>query len=162
MDEGLNPTRRYKWFRPRQAAFITGSISGAANNSDVILYNNSRGPQTLVLRDLRVISGAGSEVFLSMQHGTVGTLLSTAVPKTMWPDQATPPGQIYTLDDATDLSSNFGLGCPNAGVPMWQHDFPFGIIPPNWSLIFQQSSALGLSILYEAVFSDELDYAFEL
>lgn len=45
---------------------------------------------------------------------------------------------------------------------MWQHDFPFGIIPPNWSLIFQQSSALGLSILYEAVFSDELDYAFEL
>lgn len=162
MSEGLNPTRRYKWFRPRQAAWLFGSFTATVNLSDIVLYNNSTGAQVIVVRDIYLILGNnGQPLLMKPVQGQFATLDSSFVPFPVVPSGPRPPGQIFTLDDATALSKVPEINSV-AGGPIWNHDFPLWVLEPNWSLILQCAAGFAVSFLYEYLTIDELDYAFEL
>lgn len=162
MDDGLNPTRRYKWFRPRQAARGFGHGTAVAHNPAVLLYNNSTAAQYLVLRALQYIQDAGAETGLAFQlhAGVSGTLAMSGVPVIF--GQATLPGQIYQYDDPVVITPDYFI--PAAGDQSWVYDFPPVILTPNSSLELQTiaGSNFRVALLWEALFADELDYAFQL
>lgn len=162
MNDGLNPTRRYKWFRPRQAARIIGSETVFNNTGEVLLYNNSTGAQLIVVRDIAFIGVGGNEITCATIQGNLGTL-QTAAATNFFPGDGVLPGQTYHLDDTSPPAAQFFLAPPSGFGPGWLHDFPVAIIPPNQSLVLQSASAgMTVCFLYEAIFPDELDFAFEM
>ncbi|SRR6266446_2939105 len=155
--EGENPTRRYKWFRPRQAARGYGAPTQASpNTQSVSLYNNARVTHALVVRAIATASSAIAMVTESRQ-GVLGTLAMGAV--AIFAGEAALPGQVFTNSGEGQLSPDFLV--PNNGDQSWNHDFPFSILPPGWSLRVQPSGGSGdiqVSFLWEALTIDELDF----
>jgi hypothetical protein len=156
--EGDNPTRRYKWFRPRQAAWGFAQISAPTNFGTVSLYNNSGGAQYLVLRDWRAINISNNRVSMFYAVGAQGSSFMSG--QSFMPDQPQLPGVCYDLDAGSATSTAFKFD-QNVQQAWWPHDFPLAILPPGWSICFQnQSNAtfMGGSFMWEAIFADELDF----
>jgi uncharacterized protein affecting Mg2+/Co2+ transport len=155
--EGENPTRRYRSFRPRQAMRGTASTA-AANWATVRLYNNSRGAHYLVVRDWIYWTGSGS-VFFAYGQGVLGTVVTGGISPIL-AGEAANPGQLFTNDDATQITGDWGTN--NAlNQTGWGHDFPFAILPPNWWLAMQgrvQGASINTDFFWEAINADELDY----
>lgn len=156
---GLNPTRRYKWSRPRQTHRAYGQQTNNTNKGTISLYNDSTGPQILVVRLLSVVTSAG-ETGLSSRTGTLGTLYGHGQPITIGDGRG--PGAVYTIDSATTFASDFSyITSGNAGLlePM----FPIAVLPPNAALVVQNTqsaSNINVSFIYEAIAIEELDYIF--
>ena len=155
-----NPTRRYKWFRPRQAARGEIGIS-AVNYATAQLYNDSSGPSILVVRDLRVIDESGnsrqqlyySQTKLSINNGTKTPLM---------PGEAAPAGLLGTQDLPALATFDF-MFADGTDVGSWIHDFPLAIIPPGWALNAQIGTLahlLYISVVWEVVSIDELDFIY--
>jgi hypothetical protein len=151
-----NPERRYRGFRPRQAAssyFVPTTPTNRATHS---LYNNSTGSQWLVVRHIDAQS-AGSCAG-GFQNNTIGS--SSGNVTTIVPNERTPPGQHFYQDVATISPYTFLFTAPNA-VLMWSHDFPAAFIPPGWSFFIQaltSAAIVGVSFFWEYVFAEEVDY----
>lgn len=161
--EGVNPTRRYKWFRPRQAVRAHFLTVTPANWATLALFNNSTGSQLLVVRDYGIDPFSTAAGVIFFQQGKFGTLQAGDVTPIV-PSGGALPGQFYYDDEAT-ARSTAQIGAVSGTPQQWVHDFPFWIIEPNWSLVFQSNTigqAVGVFVGYEAIFADELDYAFEL
>lgn len=162
--EGENPTRRYKSFRPRQAARGLISPSGS-NSTTACLYNNSTAAQILVVRDIvPYANSAPYAVVTSYQQGLLGTKGGLVTP--LWPGEAALPGVLTNFDTATAFTGDYALPIFQVanGYAFWTHNFPFAIIPPNWSLVVQDGTNRGIyqvSFMWEAVFPDELDFLFD-
>ncbi len=156
--EGQNPTRRYKWFRPRQAA--RGAVTGffATNYATISLFNTSQGPHVLVVRDFRVISNSGGNFVVANVQGSLGSAAGTVA--NLFPADGAMPGQTYRFDNPNTLTADYGFQT-SSGFMGWPHDLPFGFIQPGWSLAFQSTSTgqtIGLAFLWEAIGIDELDF----
>lgn len=166
MAEGENPTRRYKWFRPRQAA--AGSATDTSTGGDEVaisLFNNSTGPYFLVVRSIDMQSSASpAQVVLINAPGQIGNQDFTVSTIPILMDQAQPPGLIIITRAYDFVGAQFGYqfnGVSNEHM-WWQYDFPVAVIPPNWSLVaLDQTGAttLRVSFMYEFLFADELDFA---
>lgn len=69
----------------------------------------------------------------------------------------------YILDwfPLAGIQSNAGGSEPQQ-LSWWTHDFPFAVIPPGWSLVFTNPATkpdtLYLSMVWEAIYADELDF----
>jgi hypothetical protein len=156
--EGQNPTRRYKWFRPRQAARGTEN-AGATNYATVRLYNDSTGPVILVVREVVWLTGAGT-LSIAMGQGSIGVAGAFGSIQNLIPGTARIPGKLLVNDDAALQVPDyvFSTGAPYAS---WLHDFPFTVIPPNWHLAMQNRSQ-GVSclvgVMWEAILADQLDF----
>lgn len=161
--EGENPTRKYKWFRPRQA--VRGSIPlvNSVNFATAGLYNDSNGAQYLAVR-LPVVAG-NHPVLASYQKGLLAgaTLVTNVTP--LIPESAKLPGQLFSVDFAT-LFTNTDWDVNQNDNILYLWPFPFAVLPPNYSLVLQNQTASGqitaAMFVWEAIYPDELDYAFEL
>jgi hypothetical protein len=159
--EGENPTRRYKWFRPRQAASAGGFINGS-NSGAVALFNDSVGSHVLVVRSVRVSSGGGT---INANSFNLNRAL-TGSPNPQVPVMSSTPqiyGQVRTEDLATypALASIQFDQVVNVDA-WWEQTFPIAVVEPGWSFGVVNSNAgkIGASFLWEAVTIDELDYIF--
>jgi len=159
MDEFQNPARKYKWFRPNQAARGFASVS-ATNKATVSLFNNSKGRNFLVVRDVRPwIADASLDLAVSYNNGQVGTSAGTAQP--LVPSMPAPAGQVFAIDTATAYNEDYSL-ISAAWLPgIWPHDFPFAVLEPGWSLVIQSTNnglTLLCSFVWEAIEADQLDW----
>lgn len=161
MDHVPNPTRPYKYFRPRQAARGNVNLASSVNFATCLLTNASTGAFYLVLREWRLSSGAANTVRVASTKALTATATGVTVP--MVPDMAAPDGVMGSVDAATQIVADYRIVIP-AGADQWyQHDYPFGVIPPQWSLAFQAQTAaqaLVLSAVWESVAEEELDSVF--
>ncbi len=162
--EGENPTRRYKWFRPRQAArFWNPHENVASAYTTLYLYNNSTGPHVLVVRDIYPFSSNDNVCYFAYERGFSGSVTGTIV--SLYPGEALPPGQLYYEDRASAISPDYQFPLTITGNPNpqlnWNHNFPFAVIPPGWSLVLQNggtADGLGVAGFYEYVTIDQIDF----
>lgn len=158
--EGENPTRRYKWFRPRQAAQTGGGIT-PTNFGAVGLFNDSIGDRVLVVRSIRATSdGVNIEAQTYNLHGHLSTIQAGQIPVMSSTPQI--PGTLY-MQDLASLPSNLGyqFSAVINGDSYWPHDFPFAVIEPGWSLVAvneQQGKSTTVSFMWEAIYIEELDF----
>jgi hypothetical protein len=156
--EGENPSRRYKWFRPRQA--YRGYILLAATHLWTLsLYNSGSSPKILVPRHFLPYDTSSTLVDIALQRGTQGNSGGTISP--VVPDTPTGNGTLYSLDTTTAVTPDYFMTTNVLASTGWPLTIPFQVIQSGWSLTFQGSVAgkTGiLAILWEEITMDELDY----
>lgn len=158
MAEGENPNRRYKWFRPRNAARGVITLTGPTNNATLSLFNNSTGPHVLIVRAFMVSMTTAHLALVARQQGAQGTQGGQVVP--LVAGEGARAGQLYSLDTATALTPDY-LVPAQFNWPAFGLDLPFEVLLPQWSLSFQDTTAaetMRLAVLWEAVQADQLDY----
>ena len=160
MDEEIfNPRREYRLFRPRQGVRGRAITGTPVNLGTVGLFNNSTGRSVLVVRDITVSGPASDTVAASYQRGQIGT--TAGLQASMVANEPLQPGTINSIDTATVYAGDYVLALTAQGVFWWQHDFPFAVIEPGYSLVFQDSTAthaIAVSLIWEAIEIDQLDY----
>ena len=156
-----NPARRYKWFRPRQAARggVPKTTPSAGTFFTVSLYNSSTGATVLVLRDWS-ISGAGAN--LTALGYNKGRLTGTNYPaQSFFPGDSAPAGLVDYQAAAAALTGDYYTTLNSTAGGLWPHDFPFAIVPPGWAffMCITIAAAFGQAgFLWEEISIDELDY----
>jgi len=162
--EGDNPTRRYKWFRPRQAAIGSTIITGGASYRGSELYNGSS-TYYLVVRDALVWCGIGG-IQAAFATGPQTDASGTAYQGPIVSDAAVIAGTLYAGSVAAGRLSPALFYYTQSLFEWTSHDFPLAVIGPNSSLVFQgaygNSTAEIDHIMWEAIYPDELDYMFSL
>jgi hypothetical protein len=160
MDEEIfNPRRMYRLFRPRQSVRGRATTTVPTNLATVGLFNNNRGRSVIVVRDISISGTAGDTIGTSFQPGQVGATAGQQAPLVC--NEATEPGLMNFIDTATVYSGDYAFGLNAQGVFWWQHDFPYAVIIPNYTLVFQDGTAahaMTISIIWEVIEIDQLDY----
>jgi hypothetical protein len=162
MDETQNPTRRYKHFRPRQATFGQRATGTPTNLATVSLFNNSPGPQALMVRDVNLSSTAGDLIRAAYVPGAVGT--TSGIVSQMIPTDGLQAGFLASIDTAT-VFNGFYIVTAVQGAFTWYHDFPFAIVPVGFSLVFQNTTAahaMSVALIWETVAEDQIDFSYPL
>jgi len=157
--EIYNPTRRFKNFRPREAVRALKATGVPTNRATVSVYNNSTGPRVLVVRDYTVSGTANDFVATSFAVGQVGS--SQGLVSGLVAGEQLPQGLIASIDTTTVYAGDYSIPLGQPGFFEWYHDFPFAVVLPGWSLVFQCNTvahALTVSAMWEAVSIDELDF----
>lgn len=160
MDEELfNPRRMYRLFRPRQAMRGRSTTGTPTNRATISLYNNSTGRSTLAVRDVTISGTASDTVAIQYAQTQVGTTAGQQA--ALVANEAITPGLMAWVDTTTVFSGDYVAALTAQGAFWWQHDFPFGVVQPGYSLIFQDTTAahaLTVSLIWEAIEIDQLDY----
>lgn len=160
MDEELfNPRRLYRNFRPRQGVRGRATTGVPTNLATVGLFNNNRGRSVLVVRDISIAGNANDTVGASFQAGQIGSTAGQQSPVVA--NEAIEPGLMNSIDTPTVYSGDYAFALTAQGVFWWQHDYPFAVVIPNWSLTFQDTTAahaMTISLIWEAIEIDQLDY----
>lgn len=160
MDEELfNPRRLYRLFRPRQAMRGRSTTGTPTNRATVGLYNNSTGRSTLAVRDI-TISGPASDT-INIQYAQTQIATTAGQQSALVANEAIVPGLLAWVDTATVYSGDYAAALTAQGVFWWQHDYPFAVVQPGYSLVFQDSTAahaIAVSLIWEAIEIDQLDY----
>jgi hypothetical protein len=160
--ESENPTRRYKWFRPRQAARATYYNPGFTNFfATVDLYNNSTGPYYLVVRALRISSFSGAlQGTLYYARGQTTGSYKNGVP--LVPSSATPPGLVgQAAIAAIPANQDFAFEQAASVDNFWNHDFPLAVLEPGGALVCSNKVVtvdLQVAFIWEYITADELDF----
>lgn len=160
MSEEFNPKRRYKEFRPRQALRGMKASGVPTNLATVGLFNNSTGPAILVIRDLTLNGTASDTIAVTNVLGQVGS--SQGLVHAMTPSQPGTPGLLASIDTATAYPGDYLAALSSTGSFVWNHDIPFGVLEPGWSLVFQDTTAahaMSVSLIWEAINTDEFDWS---
>jgi len=161
MAEGDPGTRRYKWFRPRQAhRGTTGQLGAvAAHGSLGELYNSSSGPTVLVVRGLVIAATATTLV----NCGNSAARLTTNNVRSAAYFGSNPAGA-GIVDGSSALpvitTFDFQFVAATTFTPVFA-DFPLAIVEPGWSFYVQDNTAnqaFGASFIWEEVSIDELEY----
>jgi hypothetical protein len=158
--EFYNPKRRWKDFRPRQASRGFKTTGVPTNLATISLFNNSTGAELLVVRDMTISGTASDQVAVSNVGGQVGS--SQGLVHSVVVGGAATPGLVASIDTATVYPADYSIALSTLAVFEWMHDFPFGVLLPGASLVFQVTTAahaLSVSLLWEAVSEDQLDWA---
>ena len=95
------------------------------------------------------------------RQNVLGSLAMNGVP--LLSGEAAGFGQVFTNTGETALAPDYFL--PIDGDQGWNHDFPFEVLQPNWSLHVQpgpvgNNGDIRVSFLWEAILIDELDFLF--
>jgi hypothetical protein len=160
MDTDLfNPARKYKHFRPRQAARGGKNLASVTNLATVALFNNSTGPQVLVVRDILIVGTANDMIATAYVPGQVGA--SPGLVQPLLPTDALPAGLVTSADTVTSYPADYLLPLSSTADFEWWHDYPFAVVTPGWSFVLQErtsAKAMTVSLLWEAIAIDQLDY----
>jgi hypothetical protein len=157
--ELFNPTRRYKHFRPREALRGSKGVAAPTNHATISIFNDSTGPRILVLRDILVTGTANDLVATSYQPGQIGTSQGLVAP--YLPSSGTLGGKIAGIDTATAYAADYTIALSSLGAYEWYHDFPYAVVEPGFSLVFQAitvAHATTVSAVWESISIDELDF----
>ncbi|SRR5579884_77072 len=160
--EGENPTRRYKWFRPRQAYRGTLKFQADLNFSTIFLYNSSTGPTLLVVRHVSPGKTNHEATWaLGNYQGVQGTQAGTISP--MYPTNPAGAGQLYQYDDPNIEPADFYFN-EDVIFSFMPDAFPFAVLPPGWSLMTQAvdqvQSPFAVNFIWEEIAVDEIDYVY--
>ena len=162
MDTDLfNPARKYKEFRPRMASRGSKATGVPTNRATVSLYNNSTGTYVLAVRDFTVAGTAADSIALSYQPGQIGS--SQGLVASFLPTDAIQAGLIASVDTLTVYAADYTVPLNTTGEWEWFHEFPFAVISPGFSLVWQcgtAAHAIVVSAVWEAIQIDQLDYFF--
>lgn len=160
MDEEIfNPRRMYRLFRPRQAMRGRSTTGTPTNRATVALYNNSTGRSTLAVRDI-TISGPASDT-INIQFVQTQIAITAGQQAALVANEAIVPGLLAWVDTATVYSGDYVAALTAQGAFWWQHDYPFAVVQPGFSLVFQDTTAahaIQVSLIWEAIEIDQLDY----
>lgn len=171
--EGENPTRRYRWFRPRQAVRGYGESTTQLHYTTMSLYNDSTAAELLVVRHYTVQGVQDSQFQIGVVQGALGSPAGgqTGAPGPFVGNYLNQTGKragvINFLDDPLARDGDFFtvVDGPNLFTSRWDHDFPFAVLLPHESLFFQNATPgneIQLALVWESIFPDELDFAYEL
>jgi hypothetical protein len=112
-----------------------------------------------VLRDFSVNGTANDNIVTSYQQGQIGS--SAGLQQPLMPTGAKANGLLASIDTATVYPGDYTLNLSSLGTFEWFHDWPYAVIEPGWSLVFQATvaaHAVTVSALWESIFIDELDF----
>lgn len=160
MDElHIQPRRHFRDFRPREAMRGFKASGVPTNLATIGLYNNSSGPSVLVIRDVQLSGTANDVVALSYQPLQIGGTSGKVQPV----DSSGAPqsGLINGVDTATVYAGDYQFALGSFGNFQWTHDYPLALLIGGVSLVLQCTTAahaLNVSVLWEALSIDELDY----
>ena len=160
MSDFSNPGRKYRSFRPRQAARGMKALSTVTNFATFFLNNNTTGAQLLVVRDLTINGQAAGNVAASYVLGPLGT--GPGKVQQMVPSNPVQVGVLTSADQTTNYPGDYLAALSSTGVWEWEHDFPFAVLEPNWTLVLMSLSlgqAASVAAVWETVYEDQLDYA---
>jgi hypothetical protein len=160
-EEIFNPRRPYRFFHPRQAMRGRATTGTPTNRATVGLYNNSTGRSTLAVRDV-TISGTASDT-VAIQYVQTQVATTAGQQAALVANEAITPGLMAWIDTATAYSGDYIAALTAQGAFWWQHDYPFAVVQPGYSLIFQDTTvahALTVSLIWEAIEIDQLDWFF--
>lgn len=158
MSDEFNPRRQYRHFRPRQASRGMKASGVPTNLATIGLYNNSTGPFVLAVRDFTVNGTASDTVAISYVRGQIGASAGVVVPLVSF--EAIQTGLIASVDTATAYPGDYAISLSTLGTFEWFHDWPFAVIEPGISLVFQgtvAAHAVTVSVLWESIQIDQLD-----
>lgn len=162
MDEELfNPRREYRLFRPRQAMRGRATSGTPTNRATISLYNNTTGRATLAVRDVTISGTASDTIAIQYAQGQVGSTAGQQA--ALVANEAIYPGLLAWIDTTTVFSGDYVAALTAQGAFWWQHDFPFGVVQPGFSLVFQDTTAahaITVSLIWEAIEIDQLDWFF--
>ena len=162
MEENIfNPRRPYRWFHPRQSMRGRSTTGTPTNRATVSLYNNTTGRATLVVRDVTISGTASDTVAIQYAQTQIGTTAGQQA--AMVANEAIYPGLMAWVDTTTTFSGDYVAALTAQGAFWWQHDFPFAVVQPGFSLVFQDTTAahaLTVSLIWEAIEIDQLDWFF--
>lgn len=157
--ERHNPKRTYaNDLHPRQGARGAITITTPTNNGTLALFNNGAADDIIVVRDYVLITAVAHLVAVALVNGTLGTAGGSIV--RTYAGGATAAGQLQSLDTATALTADYYVPVVYNWA-QWNHDFPFQVIAPGWSLQFQDTTAaetMRLAIFWEVVKLDQIDF----
>lgn len=157
--EAENPTRRYKHFRPRQAARGGVGAVTPTNYATFALFNNSTASQLLIVR--AVSYGINSA---PVQWGMIEARLTGTPGQTgnYFPSMGELPGLVDFSDQPAILPGDYVDGYSlETSVSLAPFPFPLAVIEPGWSFFIQATSMGNPSaagFIWEAIFPEELDY----
>ena len=136
------------------------ALTAVTNLATFFIYNNTTGAQLLVVRDLTLNGAAGGTYVASYVLGPQGA--GPGKVQQMVPSNPVQVGVITSQDATVAFPGDYVVALSTTGVWEWEHDFPFAVLEPNWTLVFQ-NPALGnpgsVSAVWETVYEDQLDYA---
>jgi hypothetical protein len=164
MVEGDPGTRRYKWFRPRQAYRGGAPVTnpGGGKFATISLYNASTGPLVLVVRDLNWGSTSGAAASLGYKQGRLSGTAGVVTP--LFPGDHAGAGLVDFQAAAAVLVGEYAYESPALTQGAWPHDFPLAIVPPGWAFfVCNQSAAspMGAGLIWEEVSIDELEFMYD-
>lgn len=158
MDDHVNPYREYRGFRPRRGFRGAITITGPSNNGTLALYHAGSGTGVLVIRDFLVVTTVAHLVAVQLVQGSLGTAGGSIAPVVS--GTAAGSGTLQSLDDAATLTADYYVPA-QFNWPQFNHDFPFQVLQPGWSLQFQDTTAaetMRLAIAWEQIAPEHLDY----
>lgn len=127
-----------------------------ANLGTVGLYNNSTGPELLVLWYLSWSTQNGLAV-MGIQRGIVGTAQSTIAP--LVTGETIYAGQVTKGDTATAVNADLMPYFPSYESTTLHPTLPWAILQPGWSFLIQDNTtgdAMNASFIWQSIHSEDL------
>jgi hypothetical protein len=129
-----------------------------ANNAKVALYNNSLGPELILVWQFQILAIDAPPAQFHYQQGQPSGTNFLVEP--IVPGDAPPPGLLIGYDDPAVIPGSWQED-NTSGQPQWPATFPFAVLQPGWSLVVENVAvdAQGPIIQYfwEAILSKYFD-----
>jgi len=122
--------------RLRKCAFLSGTNTGGGGNSAAVgLYNNSTGPELVVVHHVAVLCSNAPLAYVNQFQGKFTTLTGPGISTVS--SEAAIAGQVYNQTIAAIPTGSMQL-IPVVGSTSWSwtHEYPFAVLLPGWSLAF--------------------------
>ena len=158
MDDHVNPYREYRSYRPRRTWRGAITITTPTNSGTLALYHTGSAPHLIVIRDFLVVTTVAHLVAVALVNSSLGSSGGQIVPVVS--GGAAGPGQLQSLDATTLLTADYYVPA-QSNWPQFNHDFPFQVLQPGWSLQFQDTTAaetMRLAITWEAIDIAHFDF----
>jgi hypothetical protein len=142
----------------RRAARAFIFDTGEATNTTITLFNQSLGPELLLVWQIGSLQGAQQN--LSISHQQLQPLANVAKTQPIVPSDAPPPGILSSGDQPTFYTPDYVFQMNDAPIG-WPATFPFAVIPPQWAMVIQYAfggeASLGVTIWWEAILEKYFD-----
>lgn len=125
---------------------------GTAHHTTLQLYNNSNSAELLLLWQVLPISTGEPNCFVG--YNQIPVFAGATAGACMMPGDALPPGLLASGDTLALLPFDSAL-TPTSIAFAWPATFPLAVLPPGWSLTFQNATlatgGIGLAFVWEAM-----------
>lgn len=132
--------------------------AGEATNTTVALTNNSLGAELLMVWTIAQDADTPTELQLSYQQNL--GLNPGGIVQAVVPGDAPPPGILSSGDLPSAFPPDWTLRSA-ALTPWWYATFPFAVLLPYWSLVFQGygggAIGVGVNLFWEAILPQYFD-----
>jgi hypothetical protein len=162
MPEAAKWDYRYAGFHARRMMRAAGVQGNATNRATFGLFHDGTGSRVIVVRDFNFSANTSVLWNLSVQQLDLAGTALTKNPLVV--GDAPSIGKPTYLDTATVYAPDYVVALLANTQGYWNHDFPFAVLLPGWSLIIQSNTnatgAPRLGFIWEAVDAEELDILF--